>query len=231
MTKKKIALIFGITGQDGSYLAKLLLKKNYTVYGVRRKISSINSFRYEDIYVEHQFSKNFFLLYGDLTDQSSIINILNKVNPSEIYNLAAQSHVEVSFQNPESTSNINALGCLRILEGIRILNLKKVKFYQAGTSELFGSSSPPQNENTKMIPQSPYAASKLFAHWITIIYRQSYSIFASNGILFNHESPFRGYSFVTKKIISSLCKIIFSLEIYIQKEIGVMLKTMSMLFG
>ena len=205
---KKIALIFGITGQDGSYLTKLLLKKNYIVHGVIRRSSSFNTGRIEDVYIDPHYSKNFFLHFGDLTDSISVNQIISKVKPDEIYNLAAQSHVAVSFQLPEYTANVDGLGSLRILESIVNNKLqKKTKYYQAGTSEMFGSSKPPQNEMTPFYPRSPYAVSKLFAHWITINYRDAYKIFACNGILFNHESPIRGETFVTKKIVSALCKI------------------------
>ncbi len=206
--QNKVALIFGISGQDGSYLSKILLKKNYIVHGVIRRSSSFNTSRIEDVYVDPHYSKNFFLYYGDLTDTLSINNIISKVKPDEIYNLAAQSHVAVSFQLPEYTANVDGLGVLRILESIVNNNLqKKTKYYQAGTSEMFGASKPPQNEATPFYPRSPYAASKLFAHWITINYREAYGIFACNGILFNHESPVRGNTFVTQKIIKALCKI------------------------
>ncbi len=206
--KKKIALIFGITGQDGSYLAKLLLKKKYEVHGVIRRSSSFNTKRIEDIYVDPHYSKDFFLHYGDMTDALSINNLISKLKPNEIYNLAAQSHVAVSFDLPEYTANVDGLGTLRILEAINTNKLqKKTKFYQAGTSEMYGSSSPPQNEKTSFNPRSPYAVSKLFAHWITINYREAYGIYACNGILFNHESPVRGYTFVTQKIVQALCKI------------------------
>ena len=205
---KKKALIFGVTGQDGAFLAKFLLKKKYLVYGVKRKSSSLNTSRIDNIYQSPNNKKDFFLIYGDLTDSLSIVNIIFKVKPDEIYNLAAQSHVQVSFEIPEYTSNVNALGSLRILEAIRFLKLeKKVKYYQAGTSEMFGSSPPPQNENTNFYPRSPYAVSKLFAHWICINYREAYNIFACNGILFNHESSIRGETFVTKKIVNALVRI------------------------
>ena len=209
MSKKK-ALIFGVTGQDGAYLSKFLLKKNYIVHGVKRRSSSINTKRIDDIYEEPEKKKRSFILHhGDLTDSSSILNIINKVSPDEIYNLAAQSHVAVSFEVPEYTANSDALGALRILEAIKSLKLeKKIKFYQAGTSEMFGKVQEiPQNEKTPFYPRSPYGVAKLYAHWITINYRQAYKIFASNGILFNHESPLRGETFVTKKIVQALCKI------------------------
>ena len=206
----KKAIIFGITGQDGSYLAELLLKKNYIVHGVKRKSSSINTERIDFIYSE----KNFFLHYGDLSDSLSIQNIINNIKPDEIYNLAAQSHVAVSFLMPEYTSNINALGALRILECIKFLAPKhKIKYYQAGTSEMFGKvMEVPQTEKTPFNPRSPYAISKLYAHWITKNYRDSYNIFACNGILFNHESPVRGETFVTRKITIGLSKIKLGLQ-------------------
>ena len=206
--KKKIALIFGVTGQDGSYLSKLLLKKNYIVHGVKRKSSSINTSRVDDIYKDPHNNTNFYLHYGDLSDFSSIISLIEKIRPNEIYNLAAQSHVKVSFEIPEYTANVNALGALRILEAIRLISNKlKIKYYQAGTSEMFGKTKPPQNEKSKFYPRSPYAVSKVFAHWISVNYREAYGIFACNGILFNHESPIRGETFVTKKITDALSKI------------------------
>lgn len=206
----KKALIFGITGQDGSYLTRLLLKKNYEVHGVIRKSSNINTQRIDDIYQEY-FSKNkkLHLHYGDLSDSSSIKSVIEKVNPIEIYNLAAQSHVKVSFEVPEYTAEVNALGVLRILETIRSnKKFKKIKFYQASTSEMFGNASKKkQNENTPFFPRSPYGVAKLYSYWITKNYREAYNIFAVNGILFNHESPQRGETFVTKKIVKSLCQI------------------------
>jgi GDPmannose 4,6-dehydratase len=205
---KKIALIFGITGQDGAYLAKLLLKKNYIVYGVKRRSSSLNTKRIDDIYVDPHKKTNFFMYYGDLVDSLSVLKIIKKTNPDEIYNLGAQSHVKVSFDVPEYTANVDALGTLRILDSIITLKKdKKIKFYQAGTSEMFGHSKPPQNEKTIFYPRSPYGVAKLYAHWITINYREAYNLFACNGILFNHESPIRGETFVTKKIVNELCKI------------------------
>jgi GDPmannose 4,6-dehydratase len=208
---KKKALIFGITGQDGSYLSKFLLKKNYTVHGVKRRSSSINTSRIDDIYIDPLFKKknNFFLHYGDISDSLSVLKLIKKINPDEIYNLAAQSHVAVSFEIPEYTANVDALGALRILDAIKTLNLNnKTKFYQAGTSEMFGKvAEVPQSEKTKFYPRSPYGAAKLYAHWITINYREAYGIFACNGILFNHESPLRGETFVTRKIVRALCKI------------------------
>ena len=208
--KKKIALIFGITGQDGSYLAEFLLKKKYVVHGVKRRSSSINTSRVDHIYQEPgEKSRNFFLHYGDITDSTSVSKIIEMIRPHEIYNLAAQSHVHVSFESPEYTANADALGALRILEAIRFNKLeKKTKFYQAGTSELYGRNDKiPQNEKTIFHPASPYAVAKLYAHWITINYREAYKIFACNGILFNHESPRRGETFVTQKIIQALCRI------------------------
>ena len=210
MMRKKVALIFGITGQDGSYLAELLLKKGYIVNGVKRRSSSINTYRVDHIYQDpHEKNYKFRLHYGDITDSSSVSNIIKKTKPDEIYNLAAQSHVAVSFEVPEYTANADALGALRILEAIKFHKLeKKTKFYQAGTSEMYGKvQSIPQNEKTDFYPLSPYGVAKLYAHWITRNYREAYKIFASNGILFNHESPRRGETFVTKKIVSALCKI------------------------
>ena len=206
--KKKIALIYGVTGQDGAYLAKFLLNKNYIVHGIKRRSSSLNTDRIDDIYNDRHEKGNFFLHYGDLSDSLSVLKNIQNIKPDEIYNLGAQSHVGVSFEVPEYTANVDAIGALRILDAIKSLKLeKKVKFYQAGTSEMFGKSKPPQSEKTKFYPRSPYAAAKLYAHWITINYRESYDIFACNGILFNHESPIRGETFVTKKIIAALCRI------------------------
>ena len=207
---KKKALIYGVTGQDGAYLTELLLKKNYEVHGVKRRSSSINTDRIDHLYQDpHEKNKKFILHYGDISDSISVSNLVTEIKPDEIYNLAAQSHVGVSFQIPEYTTNVDALGTLRILEAIKSLSTKKkIKFYQAGTTEMFGKTGGGyQNENKKFYPRSPYAASKVYAHWITINYRESYNIFACNGILFNHESPVRGETFVTKKIISGLCKI------------------------
>ena len=207
---KKKALIFGITGQDGSYLAEFLLKKKYSVHGVKRRSSSINTFRIDHIYQDpHIRSRNFFLHYGDITDSTSVSKIIEKIKPDEIYNLAAQSHVAVSFEVPEYTANADALGALRILEAIKFHKLeKKTKFYQAGTSEMYGKvQETPQNEKTNFYPLSPYGVAKLYAHWITKNYREAYNIFGSNGILFNHESPRRGETFVTKKIIRALVRI------------------------
>ncbi len=209
---KKKALIFGITGQDGSYLSEFLLSKNYEVHGVKRRSSSINTNRIDHIYQDpHLQKRNFILHYGDVTDSTSVSQLIKKIKPNEIYNLAAQSHVAVSFEVPEYTANADALGALRILESIKFHNMQKfTKFYQAGTSEMFGKvQAVPQNEKTPFYPQSPYGVAKLYAHWITKNYREAYNIFASNGILFNHESSRRGETFVTKKIVSAMCKIKF----------------------
>ena len=209
---KKKALIFGITGQDGSYLSELLLNKKYEVHGVKRRSSSINTNRIDHLYQDpHRKKRNFILHYGDVTDSTSVSQIIKKIKPNEIYNLAAQSHVAVSFEVPEYTANADALGALRILEAIKFHNLEKqTKFYQAGTSEMFGEvQSSPQNEKTPFYPLSPYGVAKVYAHWITKNYREAYNIFASNGILFNHESSRRGETFVTKKIVSAMCKIKF----------------------
>tara|TARA_A100001011_G_C14168443_1_gene781373 strand:- start:1 stop:1038 length:1038 start_codon:yes stop_codon:yes gene_type:complete len=205
---KKTALIFGVTGQDGSYLSRLLLRKGYIVHGIIRRSSSINTGRIDEIYQEpFTKKKNFLLHYGDLTDGTSVFDLIKKIKPNEIYNLAAQSHVAVSFKVPEYTTNTDALGSLRILDSIVKIN-PKIKYYQAGSSEMFGKvQSYPQHEKTPFYPRSPYAVSKVYAHWITINYRESYDIFASNGILFNHESPLRGETFVTKKIVRALCRI------------------------
>ena len=212
--KKKIALITGITGQDGSYLAEFLLNKNYFVHGVKRKSSSFNTERIDHIYENKRYQNRFKLHYGDMTDALSIFNLIKKINPDEIYNLAAQSHVATSFEIPDYTSNVNALGTLRVLEAIRKLNLsKKTKFYQASSSELFGKiQEKKQSEKTPFYPLSPYAVSKLFAFWITKNYRESFGMFACNGILFNHESPRRGETFVTRKITLTLNKIILGVE-------------------
>tara|TARA_B100001027_G_C16262653_1_gene330272 strand:+ start:183 stop:1220 length:1038 start_codon:yes stop_codon:yes gene_type:complete len=206
---KKKALIFGVTGQDGAYLSKFLLKKNYEVYGVKRRSSIINTQRIDDIYKDINYGSSFKLFYGDLTDASSILNLIKNLKPDEIYNLAAQSHVKVSFEVPEYSAEVNGLGALRILEAIRSLNLeKKVKFYQAGTSEMFGRTKDKfQNEKTPFHPVSPYGVSKCFAHWITKNYREAYNIYSCNGILFNHESPIRGETFVTQKIVQGLVRI------------------------
>ena len=206
----KKALITGITGQDGSYLAEFLLKKGYEVHGIKRRTSLINTDRIDHLYQEpHETNRKFFLHHGDLTDSTSLIRIIQEVQPDEIYNLAAQSHVAVSFEEPEYTANSDALGALRILEAIRILKLeKKTKFYQASTSELYGIvQQSPQNEKTPFYPRSPYGVAKLYAYWITINYREAYGIYACNGILFNHESPVRGETFVTRKITRALTRI------------------------
>ncbi len=205
---QKVALIFGITGQDGAYLADLLLSKNYIVHGVRRRSSSFNTGRIDHLYNNTKLKEQrFFLHYGDLTDGQNILNIIKSTCPDEIYNLAAQSHVHVSFLSPEYTANVDALGCLRILESIKTLNLT-CKFYQASTSELYGEiSESPQNEQTIFNPQSPYAVAKLYALWITKNYRSSYGMYAVNGILFNHESPIRGETFITRKITRGLSRI------------------------
>ena len=204
--KRNIALIFGVTGQDGSYLSRLLLEKKYQVHGVKRRSSSFNTQRIDDIYRDIHEAKNFFLHYGDLTDGQSIYKLINKIKPTEIYNLAAQSHVAVSFELPEYTMMTNSQGTLKILEAIKNIN-PQILFYQAGTSEMFGTSPAPQNEQTPFYPRSPYAVSKLGAHWITINYREAYDLYARNGILFNHESSKRGETFVTQKIIKGLINI------------------------
>jgi len=212
---KKVALIFGITGQDGSYLAELLLKKNYIVHGVKRRSSSLNTGRVDHLYQDpHLRNRSFILHYGDITDSISVSTLIKKIKPAEIYNLAAQSHVAVSFEVPEYTANADAIGALRILEAIKFHGFEsKTKFYQAGTSEMFGKVQQiPQNEKTPFYPRSPYGVAKVYAHWITVNYREAYKIFACNGILFNHESPVRGETFVTKKIVGALCKIKFGLQ-------------------
>ena len=212
---RKKALIFGVTGQDGSYLSEILIEKNYEVHGVKRRSSSINTKRIDHIYQDpHDSKRNFFLHYGDITDSTSVSKIIKDIKPDEIYNMAAQSHVAVSFEVPEYTANADALGALRILEAIKFHKLeKKTKFYQAGTSEMFGKvQTVPQNEKTPFYPLSPYGVAKVYAHWITKNYREAYKIFASNGILFNHESPRRGETFVTKKIVVALCKIKMGLQ-------------------
>jgi GDPmannose 4,6-dehydratase len=208
--KKKIALIFGITGQDGSYLAEFLLKKNYIIHGVKRRSSSANTERIDHLFDSLNFSnKNFFIHYGDISDGTSTLSIINKIKPDEIYNLAAQSHVRVSFDVPEYTADITALGALRILESIKILNLKKTKYYQASSSEMYGlvDKKKSLNEKTPFHPRSIYGVSKVFAYHAAVHYREAYGLFASNGILFNHESPRRGPTFVTKKIVQGLVRI------------------------
>ena len=207
---KKIALITGVTGQDGAYLAELLLNKNYEVHGIKRRASSFNTSRIDHLYKDkHKEDVNFFLHYGDLTDSTNLIRIIQEVQPHEIYNLGAQSHVKVSFEVPEYTANSDALGTLRILEAIRILKMEnKVKFYQASTSELYGKAQEvPQTETTPFYPRSPYGVAKLYAFWIVKNYREAYGMFACNGILFNHESPLRGETFVTRKITRAASKI------------------------
>jgi len=206
----KVALITGITGQDGSYLAEFLLNKNYIVHGIKRPASQFNTDRIDHLYKDpHLENVNFFLHHGDVTDSTNIIRLIKQIKPDEIYNLAAQSHVAVSFESPEYTANVDALGSLRILEAIRILELeKKTKYYQASTSELYGKVQEiPQTEKTPFYPRSPYAVAKLYAYWITVNYREAYGIYACNGILFNHESPNRGENFVTRKITKALTRI------------------------
>ena len=211
----KVALITGITGQDGSYLAELLLEKGYEVHGIKRRSSSFNTDRIDHIYEDpHHEDQRFYLHYGDMTDSSSLIRIIQQVQPDEIYNLAAQSHVAVSFEEPEYTANADALGTLRILEAMRILGLqKKTKFYQASTSELYGLVQEiPQKETTPFYPRSPYAVAKMYAYWIAVNYREAYGMYACNGILFNHESPRRGETFVTRKITRALARIKLDLQ-------------------
>ena len=207
---KKKALITGVTGQDGSYLAEFLLKKNYIVHGIKRKSSTFNTSRIDHIYQDVHKSSNFLLHYGDLADSNSLVNVINKIKPNEIYNLGAQSHVGHSFEIPEYTSEVSGLGTLRILEAMRFLKLNKTKFYQASTSELFGEVHGKKNlfdEKSIMTPKSPYGVSKLYSYWITKVYREAYGFFACNGILFNHESPRRGETFVTRKITRGLARI------------------------
>ncbi|MBF0229940.1 MAG: GDP-mannose 4,6-dehydratase [Desulfamplus sp.] len=206
----KKALITGITGQDGAYLAEFLLHKGYEVHGIKRRASLFNTNRIDHLYQDpHEAKRNFVLHYGDLTDSTNLIRILQLVKPDEVYNLAAQSHVAVSFESPEYTADTDALGTMRLLEGIRLLGLeKKTRFYQASTSELYGKVQEiPQTEKTPFYPRSPYACAKLYAYWITVNYREAYNIYACNGILFNHESPLRGETFVTRKITRALCRI------------------------
>ncbi len=212
---KKVALITGVTGQDGAYLSEFLLNKGYIVHGVKRRASSFNTARIDHLYRDpHEDDVRFFLHHGDLTDSSSLIRIIQQVQPDEIYNLAAQSHVAVSFEEPEYTANSDALGTLRVLEAMRILGLeKKTRFYQASTSELYGLvQETPQRETTPFYPRSPYAVAKLYAYWITINYREAYGMYACNGILFNHESPVRGENFVTRKITRALTRIKLGLQ-------------------
>ena len=216
MTKNsKVALVTGITGQDGAYLARLLLDKGYTVHGIKRRSSSFNTGRVDDLYIDpHEGKTRFFMHYGDLTDATNLIRLIQDTQPDEIYNLAAQSHVQVSFETPEYTANADGIGTLRLLEAIRILHLEKtVRFYQASTSELYGKvQEVPQRETTPFYPRSPYAAAKLYAYWITVNYREAYGIHASNGILFNHESPMRGETFVTRKITRAVAAIELGLQ-------------------
>lgn len=207
---KKKALITGITGQDGAYLADFLIKKGYEVHGIKRRSSLINTHRIDHLYQDkHEENQNFFLHYGDMTDSMSLIKTIQEIQPDEIYNLAAMSHVKVSFELPEYTADANGVGTLRILEAVRILALeKKTKIYQASTSELYGNAPSPQNEQTPFSPRSPYAVAKLYAYWITVNYREAYGMFASNGILFNHESPLRGETFVMRKITRGIAQIL-----------------------
>jgi GDPmannose 4,6-dehydratase len=212
---KKIALITGITGQDGAYLAEFLLNRGYVVHGVKRRASSFNTARIDHLYHDpHEDGVRFFLHHGDLTDSSNLAHLIQKIRPDEIYNLAAMSHVAVSFESPEYTADVDAIGPLRILEAIRLLGLeKKTRFYQASTSELYGLvQQSPQSETTPFYPRSPYAVAKLYAYWITVNYREAYGIFACNGILFNHESPIRGENFVTRKITRALARIKLGLQ-------------------
>lgn len=214
-TSNNVALITGITGQDGAYLAELLLEKGYIVHGVKRRSSSFNTARINHLYQDPHFGESrFFLHYGDMTDSTNLIRLVQETRPTEIYNLAAQSHVQVSFETPEYTANADAIGTLRLLEAIRILGLgDSVKFYQASTSELFGKvRETPQRETTPFYPRSPYAAAKLYAYWITVNYREAYGMHASNGILFNHESPIRGETFVTRKITRGVAAIEFGIQ-------------------
>jgi len=205
----KVALITGVTGQDGAYLAALLLSKGYVVHGVKRRSSSFNTGRVDHLYIDsHEKGVRFFLHHGDLTDATNLIRLVQETKPDEIYNLAAQSHVQVSFETPEYTANADGLGTLRLLEAIRILGMeRRARFYQASTSELYGNAKPPQSETTPFQPRSPYAAAKLYGYWITVNYREAYGIHASNGILFNHEGPTRGETFVTRKITRAVAAI------------------------
>ena len=215
MKNKKKALITGITGQDGAYLSRLLLSKGYIVHGIKRRSSSFNTQRIDHLYQDpHTENQNFFLHYGDLTDSLNITRILKQVEPDEIYNLAAMSHVKVSFEIPEYTANVDALGTLRILEAVRLLGMeKKAKIYQASTSELYGKVKEiPQTETTPFYPRSPYGIAKIYAYWITVNYREAYNLFACNGILFNHESPVRGETFVTRKTTRAVSKIAYGLQ-------------------
>ena len=212
---KPVALITGVTGQDGAYLAELLLAKGYVVHGIKRRSSSFNTERIDHLYADpHETGVRFFLHYGDMTDATNLIRLVQEARPTEIYNLAAQSHVQVSFETPEYTANADALGALRLLEAIRILGMEKsVRFYQASTSELYGNvAEVPQNERTPFMPRSPYAAAKLYAYWMTVNYREAYGMHASNGILFNHEGPTRGETFVTRKITRGVAAIALGLQ-------------------
>ena len=214
-SSKKVALITGITGQDGAYLAEFLLNKNYEVHGVKRRSSSFNTSRIDHLYQDpHEINRNLILHYGDLTDSTNLIRIIQEVQPDEVYNLAAQSHVAVSFESPEYTANADAIGTLRLLEAIRILGLKKkTRFYQASTSEMFGKVQEiPQSETTAFYPRSPYGVAKVYSYWICVNYREAYGIYASNGILFNHESPIRGETFVTRKITRAAARIKLGLQ-------------------
>jgi GDPmannose 4,6-dehydratase len=215
MTQRKTALVTGITGQDGAYLAELLIAKGYVVHGIKRRSSLFNTQRIDHLYQDpHDGDRRLILHYGDLTDSSSLLRVIEQVKPEEIYNLAAQSHVAVSFEEPEYTANSDALGALRVLEAIRILGLAKTtRYYQASTSELYGLvRESPQNEETAFYPRSPYAVAKLYAYWITVNYREAYGMYACNGILFNHESPLRGETFVTRKITRALARIVLGLQ-------------------
>ena len=212
---KKIALITGITGQDGAYLAELLLAKGYEVHGIKRRASMFNTDRIDHLYEDpHELNRKLILHYGDLTDATNLTRVLQQTQPDEVYNLAAQSHVQVSFETPEYTADVDALGTMRLLEGIRLLGLeKKTRFYQASTSELYGKAQEiPQSEKTPFYPRSPYACAKLYAFWITVNYREAYDIYACNGILFNHESPIRGETFVTRKITRALARIVLGIQ-------------------
>jgi GDPmannose 4,6-dehydratase len=215
MPQKRVALITGVTGQDGAYLAEFLLKKGYEVHGIKRRSSLFNTDRIDHLYQDpHVDNRHFILHYGDLTDSTSLVRIMQKVQPDEVYNLAAQSHVAVSFEEPEYTANADGIGALRLLEAIRILGLeKKTRFYQASTSELYGLvQETPQKETTPFYPRSPYAVAKLYAYWITVNYREAYGLYACNGILFNHESPVRGETFVTRKITRAISRIALGLQ-------------------
>jgi GDPmannose 4,6-dehydratase len=211
---EKVALITGVTGQDGSLLARLLLDKGYVVHGVKRRSSSFNTGRVDDIYIDpHEGETRFFMHYGDMTDATNLVRLLQEARPNEIYNLAAQSHVQVSFETPEYTANADALGTLRLLEAMRILGLEESRFYQASTSELYGKIlETPQSETTPFYPRSPYGVAKLYAYWITVNYREAYGLYAANGILFNHESPVRGETFVTRKITRAVAAIEVGLQ-------------------